>query len=465
MPWGRFHTLVVVALGVTWILDGLEVTMAGAVAGVLKDSNSLALSDAEIGFASSAYLAGAVVGALFFGWLTDRLGRKKLFLITLAPYLAATAATAFSWDFLSFVMFRFLVGAGIGGEYAAVNSTIQELIPARVRGCTDLVINGSFWIGAAVGAAGSLALLDPTLVNPALGWRFCFFIGAAIGLVILVMRMWIPESPRWLLIHGRREEADAIMASIESRFIVEGAALVEGPFPTTTLRGRSVTSFADIGRTLFKSYPYRTLVGLCLMASQALLYNAVFFTYALILTEFYGVPPEDVGWHLLALVVSNFLGPVLLGHLFDTLGRKFMISITYAISGLLLAIVSYMFERALVSATGQTAGWMLVFFFASTAASSAYLTVGETFPLEMRAVAIAIFYAVGTAVGGVLSPWLFGTLIGTGSRLGVFSGYALASALMIGAAFVESRWGVSAERKPLEEVCTPLTFVDEQPPA
>ncbi len=463
MPWGRFHTLAVIALGVTWILDGLEVTMAGAVAGVMKDRNSLGLSDAQIGFASSSYLAGAVLGALFFGWLTDLLGRKKLFFITLTLYLAATAATACSWDFRSFTIFRFLVGAGIGGEYAAVNSTIQELIPARVRGWTDLVINGSFWIGAAAGAAGSLALLDPTLVNPALGWRLCFFIGAAIGLVILFMRMWIPESPRWLLTHGRREEAGAIMASIESHYVENGVALVRGPFRTTTLRGRSITPLAEIGRTLFKSYPNRTLVGLCLMASQALLYNAVFFTYALILTDFYGVPPEDVGWHLLALAASNFLGPVLLGRLFDTLGRKFMISVTYAVSGFLLAIVGYMFESGLMTATEQTAGWMLVFFFASTAASSAYLTVSETFPLEMRAVAIAIFYAVGTAVGGVLSPWLFGALIGTGSRLGVFVGYALASALMVGAAFAESRWGVSAERKPLEEVCRPLTFVDDKP--
>ena len=404
-----------------------------------------------------------VLGALFFGWLTDLLGRKKLFFITLTLYLAATAATACSWDFRSFTIFRFLVGAGIGGEYAAVNSTIQELIPARVRGWTDLVINGSFWIGAAAGAAGSLALLDPTLVNPALGWRLCFFIGAAIGLVILFMRMWIPESPRWLLTHGRREEAGAIMASIESHYVENGVALVRGPFRTTTLRGRSITPLAEIGRTLFKSYPNRTLVGLCLMASQALLYNAVFFTYALILTDFYGVPPEDVGWHLLALAASNFLGPVLLGRLFDTLGRKFMISVTYAVSGFLLAIVGYMFELGLMTATEQTAGWMLVFFFASTAASSAYLTVSETFPLEMRAVAIAIFYAVGTAVGGVLSPWLFGALIGTGSRLGVFVGYALASALMVGAAFAESRWGVSAERKPLEEVCRPLTFVDDKP--
>ncbi len=462
LPWGRFHTLVVVALGVTWILDGLEVTMAGAVAATLKQRATLGLSDAEIGFASSAYLAGAVSGALFFGWLTDRLGRKRLFFITLAVYLAATAATAFSWDFWSFATFRLLVGAGIGGEYAAVNSTIQELIPARVRGWTDLLINGSFWIGAAMGAAGSLVLLDPEYLNPAIGWRAAFLIGAAIGLVIFLLRMWIPESPRWLITHGRQKEADAIMLSIEAQFALDGYDLPRGPFPRVRLRARAQTPFAEVGRALFRAYPRRTVVGLSLMASQAMLYNAVFFTYALILSEFYGVAASAVGWHLLALAAGNVLGPVLLGRFFDTIGRKIMISATYAVSGILLAAVGYLFEQGLMSATEQTAGWMIVFFFASAAASSAYLTVSEMFPLEIRAMAIAAFYAVGTAVGGVFSPWLFGTLIGTGSRVGVFDGYALGATLMIAAAAVEWLWGVAAERKPLEAVCRPLTFVDEE---
>ncbi len=460
LPWGRFHTLVVVALGVTWILDGLEVSMAGAVAAALKGDFALGLSDAEIGSASSAYLAGAVAGALFFGWLTDRLGRKKLFFITLSVYLAATAATAFSWDFWSFATFRLLVGAGIGGEYAAVNSTIQELIPARVRGWTDLVINGSYWIGAALGAAGSLVLLDPALFDPAIGWRLAFFIGATIGLVIFVLRIWIPESPRWLITHGRQEEADAIMRSIEDRFARAGCVLAKGPFPSMKLRARAYTPFTEFARALLRTYPRRTVVGLSLMASQAMLYNAVFFTYALILTEFYGVDANLVGWYLLALAAGNFLGPLLLGRLFDTIGRRIMISATYAISGVLLAVVGYLFERGQISAAELTAGWSIVFFFASAAASSAYLTVSEMFPVEIRALAIAVFYAVGTAVGGVLSPWLFGTLIGTGSRAMVFAGYVLAALLMIGAAAVEWAWGVAAERKPLEAISRPLSRVD-----
>lgn len=461
LPWGRFHTLVVVALGVTWILDGLEVTLAGAVGAALKQSAALGLSDAEIGFSSSAYLAGAVFGALYFGWLTDRLGRKKLFFVTLTVYLAATAATAFAWDFYSYSTFRLLVGAGVGGEYAAVNSTIQEMIPARVRGWTDLVINGSFWIGAAIGAAGSLALLDPAFVTPAIGWRAAFFIGAAIGLVIFAMRVWVPESPRWLMTHGRSREADAIVSSIEEQFARSGHNLDRGPFPAVKLRPRAHTAFREVARTLFRTYPRRTLVALSLMASQAMLYNAVFFTYALILTGFYGVRAETVGWHLLALAASNFLGPLLLGRFFDTLGRRIMITATYAVAGTSLAVVGYLFLHGLLSAGGQTAGWMIVFFFASAAASSAYLTVSETFPLEIRAMAIAAFYAAGTAVGGVLSPWLFGTLIGTGSRGGVFGGYALTAALMVGAGVIEWLWGVDAEGKPLEAVCRPLTFVNE----
>ncbi len=460
LPWGRFHVLVVVALGVTWILDGLEVTLAGAVAGVLKERSALGLTNAEVGFAGSAYLAGAVLGALFFGWLTDLFGRKLLFFVTLGVYLAATVATAASWNFWSFAAFRFLVGCGIGGEYTAVNSTIQELIPARMRGWTDLLINGSFWLGAALGAGGSLILLDPQILNPAIGWRLAFLIGAGLGLGIFVMRLWIPESPRWLVAHGRKEDADAVVSSIETQFENDGFDLSPQNHKTVKLRVRTHTPFIEIGRTLFQTYPQRTLVGISLMASQAFLYNAIFFTYALVLTDFYGVSANSVGWHLLAFTAGNFLGPLALGRLFDTLGRKIMISATYAISGILLAIVGYLFEQDLMSATQQTAAWMVVFFFASAAAGSAYLTVSETFPLEIRALAIAFFYAIGTAAGGVAGPWLFGTLIGTGLRSDVFAGYALGAALMIGAAFIEWRWGVAAERKPLEAVARPLTFVE-----
>jgi MFS family permease len=461
LPFGRFHLLVIVALGITWILDGLEVTLAGALSGELTQSSALGLSNSQVGLAGSSYLCGAVLGAFFFGWLTDRLGRKKLFFITLTVYLAATAATGLSWNALSFVVFRFLTGAGIGGEYTAINSTIQELIPARLRGWTDLLINGSFWVGAALGAGGSIVLLNPGFIDPALGWRLAFLIGAAIGLIILVMRRWIPESPRWLATHGFPQQADAVVRGIEAR-IAAGPRASAGAAKRTTvrLRMRDHTPLAEVARALFKTYRRRTLVGLSLMAAQAFFYNAIFFTYALVLTDFYQVPADRVGWYILPFAAGNVLGPILLGRLFDTIGRKVMIALTYAISGLLLAATAYLFSRGILSARELTAAWMAVFFFASAAASSAYLTVSETFPLEIRALAIAFFYAIGTAIGGVVGPLLFGALISTGSRGSVAVGYFVGALLMIGAAVAEARWGVAAERKPLETVSRPLSFVE-----
>ncbi len=458
LPWGRFHTLVVAALGITWILDGLEVTLAGTVAGALKASPVLQFSNTDVGLAGSAYIAGAVLGALFFGWLTDRLGRKKLFFITLAVYLLATAATAFSWNLWSFLLFRFLTGAGIGGEYAAINSTIQELIPARVRGWTDLVINGSFWVGAALGALGAVVLLDPNVIDPEHGWRAAFLIGALLALVIFFMRLWLPESPRWLMTHGRAAEAEAVIAGIEARLRAEGHAIADGPFPTVRLLSRHSTPLSEVVHTLANAHTQRTLVGLALMSAQAFFYNAIFFTYALVLTEFYGIPSERVGWYLLPFAAGNFLGPVLIGRLFDTWGRRPMIALTYVISGLLLAGSGWLFAQGMLSATGQTIAWMLIFFFASAAASSAYLTVSETFPLEIRALAIAIFYAIGTGIGGVAGPLLFGALIDTGSRMSLFAGYMAGAVLMLLAAAVMWRWGVAAERKPLETVAPPLSL-------
>jgi MFS family permease len=457
LPWGRFHTLVVAALGVTWIMDGLEVTLAGSLAGALKDSPVLRFSNAEVGLAASAYLAGAVLGAMFFGWLTDRLGRKKLFFITLSVYLVATALTAASWNVASFAAFRFFTGAGIGGEYAAINSTIQELIPARVRGWSDLVINGSFWIGAAMGALGSLVLLDPAVIDPEIGWRLAFLIGATLALVIFFMRLWLPESPRWLMTHGHVDEAHRVIDGIEARFTDLPPAR---DLPRVKLRTRKSTPLWEVAQTLFKRHRQRTYVGLSLMAAQAFFYNAIFFTYALILTDFYQVPSDHVGWYLLPFAAGNFLGPVLIGRLFDTAGRRPMIAFTYIISGLLLAGTGWLFARDLIGAETQTLCWMLIFFFASAAASSAYLTVSETFPLEIRALAIAFFYAVGTGIGGIVGPWLFGVLIDTGSRASVFGGYLLGSALMVLAGLVAWRWGVAAERKPLEAVARPLTFID-----
>lgn len=457
LPWGRFHTLVVAALGVTWILDGLEVTLAGSLAGALKESPVLQFSNADVGLAASAYLGGAVLGAIFFGWLTDRLGRKKLFFTTLSVYLVATALTAASWNVASFAAFRFFTGAGIGGEYAAINSTIQELIPARVRGWSDLCINGSFWVGAAVGAVGSLVLLDPHVINPEIGWRLAFLIGATLALIIFFMRLWLPESPRWLMTHGRAEEAQRVVDGIEARFT--GVPPAHG-LPRVKLRTRQSTPLWEVAQTLFKRHRQRTYVGLALMAAQAFFYNAIFFTYALILTDFYHVPSDHVGYYILPFAAGNFLGPVLIGRLFDTAGRRPMIAFTYIVSGLLLAGTGWLFAEGFIGAWSQTACWMIIFFFASAAASSAYLTVSETFPLEIRALAIAFFYAIGTGIGGIIGPWLFGQLIDTGSRWSVFGGYVLGSVLMVLGGLIAWRWAVPAERKPLEAVARPLTFVD-----
>src|SRR5438045_3381362 len=445
LHWSGFHTRVVLALGITLILDGLEVTLAGALSGALKESPTLHFSNFDVGFANSAYLAGAVLGALGFGWLTDRIGRKKLFFITLALYLSATAATALSWSVASYALFRFLTGAGIGGEYTAINSTIQELVPARYRGWTDLVINGSFWIGAAMGAVSAIVLLDPGTVGPDLGWRLAYLTGACLGLIVFVMRMWIPESPRWLMIHGRPDQAHAIVDDIERSVIGQPRDAAQHAWPKIKLRMRDHTPLGEVAHTLFSVYRQRTLVGLALMTAQAFFYNAIFFTFTLVLTDFYGIAADQIGWYILPFAAGNFLGPVLLGRLFDTFGRRTMIAFTYAVSGVLLAISGYLFTIGVLSAQGQTIAWMVIFFFASPAASSAYLTVSETFPLEVRALAIALFYAIGTGIGGVVGPGLFGALIDTGSRTSVFAGYLFGAALMVAAAAGAWRYAIGAE--------------------
>lgn len=457
LPWGRFHTLLVVALGITWLLDGLEVTLAGSVAGALKSSPALNLSNSQIGLAGAVYIAGAVLGALLFGWLTDRLGRRKLFFITLLLYVGATAATAFSFNVASFMLFRFLTGMGIGGEYTAINSTIQEFTPARYRGWVDLSINGTFWLGAALGAGGSILLLDPQWVGGELGWRLCFGIGAVLGLFILLMRLWLPESPRWLLIHGRSEEARRIVEGIEGDLRRQGHVLPPYDAKPLRLHARGHTPLGEVFHTLFVSFRQRSLVGLTLLTAQAFFYNAIFFTYALVLTDFYQVPAEQVGWYVLPLALGNFCGPLLLGRLFDVVGRRIMISLTYGISGVLLVISGYLFEQGVLDVTQQAIAWMVIFFFASAAASSAYLTVAETFPLEIRALAIAVFYAFGTGLGGIIGPTLFGQLIETQDRTNVLIGYLIGAGLMLIAAIVQARWGVAAERKSLEQVARPLS--------
>lgn len=462
LPWTRFHTLLVLALGITWLLDGLEVTLAGSVSGALKDSPALQMSNTEIGLAGASYIAGAVLGALLFGWLTDRLGRRRLFFVTLVLYIGATAATAFSWNLWSFLLFRFLTGAGIGGEYTAINSTIQEFTPARCRGWVDLTINGTFWLGAALGAVGSVVLLDPALVGGELGWRLCFGIGAVLGLAILLMRLWIPESPRWLLIHNQPEQAERIVAGIERQYRARGLALPAIEGPPLRLHARDHTPLGEVVRCLFGVHRRRALVGLTLLGAQAFFYNAIFFTYALVLTDFYGVPSERIGWYVLPFALGNFCGPLLLGRLFDVWGRRLMVSATYLISGVLLGVSGYLFQQQLLDVTQQTLAWMVIFFFASAAASSAYLTVAETFPLEIRALAIAVFYAFGTGLGGLAGPALFGALIETGERTNVLYGYLIGAGLMIFAALVQARWGTAAERRSLEQVARPLSQAQEE---
>jgi len=459
LPWTRFHTWVVVALGITWILDGLEVTLKGAMSGVLQDPGTLGLTPSEIGLIASCYLAGAVIGSLVFGYLTDRYGRRLFFFITLVTYLTGAFLTAFSWDLTSFIIFRFITGAGIGGEYAAINSAIDEMIPARVRGRVDIYINGSYWLGAALGSGATLIFLDPALFSVDVGWRVGFGVGALLGLVILAVRRFVPESPRWLVTHGYTREAEAGVTDIEALVDSETDARIPkvDPEDAITVHPRQSFGFGIIIRTMFGRYWRRALVGFSLMVAQAFLYNAIFFTYALVLTQFYKVPASTTGLYLLPFALGNFLGVMVLGHFFDTIGRKQMIAATYALSAAILIVTGLLFAQGHLTVVTQTALWTLIFFIASPAASSAYLTVSEIFPLETRALAIAFFFSLGTGAGGIIAPWLFGTLIGTGSPWAVFYGYLAAAVLMLAAAIIELVFGIAAERQPLEKIAEPLS--------
>ena len=399
-----------------------------------------------------------MIGALGFGWATDRLGRRKLFFFTLGLYLVATAATAFSWSLTSFCLFRFLTGGGIGGEYSAVNSTIQEFIPARFRGRTDLAINGSFWIGGAIGAAASLVFLDPAFIPAQYGWRAVFFVGSILSIGIIFLRTYIPESPRWLVIHGHETEAEAVMGDIETSMKEHGGKVpARDELKPMTIHARDHTPLSVVFKTIFVRNRARAVVGLALMAAQAFFYNAIFFTFAQVLDTYYHVEVKNTGWYMLPFAIGNAFGPLVLGPLFDTVGRKPMIAFTYAISGVLLVVSGWLFATGILSATEQVITWSVIFFFASSAAGAAYLTVSEVFPVEIRALAIAIFYAFGTAIGGIAGPVAFGALIGTGDRYMLFYGYVFAAMLMIGAAVLEAIWGVAAEGKSLEDISEPLS--------
>jgi MFS family permease len=462
LPWSRWHWLVVIGLGTVWILDGLEVTIVGAMSEALKpEDTGLGLSSSDIGLAGAIYVAGACLGALFFGQLTDRFGRKKLFLLTLAVYTVATVLTAFAPSAWWYFAARFLTGAGIGGEYAAINSAIDELIPAKYRGRVDVAINGSFWVGAAGGSLLTIPLLDPTMVDPAWGWRIAFGLGAILAVGILLVRRNVPESPRWLFIHGREDEGEAIVRDIERTVTEETGRELSSVSETITIRQRKTISIALIARTVFTLYPKRTVLCFSLFVGQAFLYNAFFFTYGDTLSTFLDV--KQTGWYLAIFAVSNFLGALLLGPLFDTIGRVRMITGTYILSGVLLAVTGYMLGG--LTAVTLTLMGSIIFFFASAGASAAYLTASEIFPMETRALCIAFFYAIGTAAGGISGPLLFGKLIEEASAdkdiTGIAIGYFIGAALMIVGGIIEAVLGVRAEGRSLEDIAQPLTAEDE----
>ncbi len=460
LPFSRFHRMVIVGLGTVWVLDGLEVTIVGSVGARLTEAGSgIDISAAQIGLAASIYIVGACLGALFFGQLTDRFGRKKLFMLTLGVYILATVATAFAWTPWFFYLCRFFTGAGIGGEYSAINSAIDELMPARLRGRVDLLINGSYWLGSAVGSGASILLLDESLLGAGLGWRLAFGMGAALGLLILVVRRHVPESPRWLFIHGRDDEANETVEGIEREVEDETGEELEGVEDTLEIRQRDVIPFREIAKVAFTRYPKRAVLGLALFVGQAFLYNGFTFNLGTLMSTYFGVASSFVPVFLVIYAVGNFLGPVLLGRLFDTVGRKPMISGTYLGSAVMAVVVAVLFtglnQWTFILLLGVT------FFLASAGASSAYLTVSEIFPMETRALAIAFFYAVGTGLGGIIGPVLFGRLIESGDPGVLVIGFYVSAAVMAVGGFVEILWGVKSENASLESIAQPLTAEDD----
>ena len=459
LRWARWHWTIIIGLGTVWILDGLEVTIVGSIAPRLAEPGSgLSVTAGQIsGLAAALYVAGACSGALFFGWLTDRFGRKKLFMITLAVYLAATAATALSFAPWWFFMFRFLTGFGIGGEYAAINSAIDELIPSKHRGRVDLAINGSYWIGAAGGSLLAVVVLNENIFPGDVGWRVAFGLGVVLGLVILLVRRNVPESPRWMFIHGKDEEAEELVRGIEHTVEEQTGERLEEVDKTIEIHQRKSIGFLTIAKSVFTMYPKRTVLGLSLFAGQAFLYNAITFGYATILTTFFKVDSGSTGYYFVVIAIGNFFGPLLLGPLFDTIGRRVMISGTYLVSGILLFVTAWQFNAGNLSATSMTVWWTAVLFFASAGASSAYLTVSEIFPMETRAMAIAFFFAVGTALGGITGPLLFADLTSSGKVSDTVTAFVIGAALMCAAGIVAAFLAVDAEQRSLEDIAEPLS--------
>lgn len=461
LPWSRFHWLVIMGLGVSWILDGLEIQIVSSVSPVLQKSTTLGLTSVEVGLVGTVYLLGEVIGALAFGRITDMLGRKRLFIWTLLLYLVASGLAGLSPTLWFLLTFRFLAGAGIGGEYVAINSAIDELIPPHNRGLVDIAINGTYWAGAMIGAGLSIPLLNPHVLPVNLGWRLGFFIGPVIGLVIIYVRRFIPESPRWLMSHGRLDEARRTVAGIERQILAQGGQLEPVPrSKALKVSGHGTVSYAQIARTMLMDYPSRSFLGLSMMVTQSFLYNAIFFSYALVLAHFYHVAPDHIGYYFFPFALGNLAGPLLLGHLFDSIGRRKMIMFTYCSSSILLAVSAWLFHQGMLNATTQTVLWCAVFFLASAGASSAYLTVSEIFPLELRAQSISFFFAVSMLVGGVAAPTIFASLIGNGTNAGPLAvGYYFGAAIMFAGGVIGWFFGVDAERKALEDIATPLSAV------
>ena len=462
LTWSKFHTRLVIALGVAWVLDGLEITIAAAVGSELTKSSALGMSSGGVGDIASWYLIGEVIGAIFFGYLSDRLGRRNLFTLTLGVYLVGSALTALTWSgglggSIYLYATRVIAGMGIGGEYAAINSAIDELIPAHYRGRVDIAVNGTYWAGSILGTLGSLVLLNHLADN--WGWRIAFLIGPVLALVIIFVRKNLPESPRWLVMHGREKEAEEQMDRIERWSGEKGELQPLDESKAIEVKPSEPFNPVSLLRMLFSKYPSRSVLGASLMITQSFLYNAIFFTYTLVLTKIYGVNPKSAPWYLLAFAAGNLVGPLTIGRLFDTTGRKKMIAGTYIVSGVLLAISAELFREGRLNAQTQTIWWAVIFFFASAGASAAYLTVSEIFPLEIRAQSIAVFFAIAQCFG-FLGPHIYGHLIGNGQdHFKLFVAYLIGAAVMVIGGVVEILLGVAAERKSLEDVAHPISAV------